>query len=855
MEPLVPAVPAALAGLALFLLPGLTALALLGREERLALAFDEALYLAVATSVAVAAWIALALAELGVFSLARAGALLAAACAAAAFAGRRRLAWPLPPPGPWTAAVPAAIVLLLAFALQARPTEYLLGGRDPGTYVATMAVVGRTGGIAQTDPLVRSIPSEDMELFYRHPDNVDFSWGRFMGFPLERPQTGRVFPEFFHLFPAFGAYLFQAMGVKGALATPPVFGILGTLGVFFALRRLFGPAPALLGTLLLAVNVVQVWFARYPVSEPVSQFLIFLALLALAHWEERGSPAFGVLAGFALGSTLLVRIDSLLILVPLGIYLLVRRAHHDLPWRRAVALLLPFGLLALHAAVHAAVFSRKYVVSILTRPYWQQPPAVWIGLALVLAAALAVAHHRGPRLVERLEARREALQAGVIALVAVACLYAYFLRPHLSAWAGGDGNPEGTALADAGWLRDMGFAKLAAHDAQALVRLGWFVSPLGLLLGVLGLLVILREWRPRVLFLVLTALTFSAFYLYKIRVWNDYFFALRRYVPVVLPCLMGFAAVLLVRMARGGAWRRGLAGTLAAALLALSLRDTAPLARYVDWKGSVRFVGDVARRFGPDDVVVFEQKASIHLLSLPLWAVHGVQIAELARFNPDADRLKHLVHAWRGRYRNIYFVYTYRTAPSLCGLFLQRVEDYAFGTQEWERTLDRPPHRPEARALRFTLSRVVPPEDLQVPPLSEVDLGGTDDFQVSGFFDKEGGGEHTYRWTGPCASVYVPGARPGAEVRLRASSGRRPADTLGPVAVSLSGQALGGFVPGPEWTDHVLTLPDPLPPGPPVLRLDVPAFRPANVWEGDPDSRDLGVMVDRITIGARPGVR
>ena len=61
-----------------------------------------------------------------------------------------------------------------------------------------------------------------------------------MGFPLERPETGRVVPEFFHLFPAFGAYLFQAMGVRGALATPPVFGVLGTLAVLLALRRLFG---------------------------------------------------------------------------------------------------------------------------------------------------------------------------------------------------------------------------------------------------------------------------------------------------------------------------------------------------------------------------------------------------------------------------------------------------------------------------------------------------------------------------------------------------------------------------------------------------------------------------------------
>src|SRR4029453_13577816 len=108
------------------------------------------------------------------------------------------------------------------------------------------------------------------------PDRQDFSFSRFMGFDLERPETGRVVPEFFHLFPAFGAYLFEAMGVRGALATPCVFGVLGTLAVFFAWRRVFGMPVALLAALLLCANVVQVWFARYPVAEPMSQFLIFL---------------------------------------------------------------------------------------------------------------------------------------------------------------------------------------------------------------------------------------------------------------------------------------------------------------------------------------------------------------------------------------------------------------------------------------------------------------------------------------------------------------------------------------------------------------------------------------------------
>jgi 4-amino-4-deoxy-L-arabinose transferase-like glycosyltransferase len=894
---LVPAGPALLAGLALFALPGLLLLALLRRPDADELRFDESLFLLVASSVAASAWVGLVLAEIGLFSLPRAAAVLAAVCGAAALVARRRLSWPFRRPRGAADWAPAALLLGLAFSLQARPTEYLFGGRDPGTYVAAMALVGRTGGIAYADPAVLSIPPEDVGLFFRQPEGRDFSWGRFMGFPLERPDTGRVVPEFFHLFPAFGAFLFQAMGVKGALAAPPVFGILGTLGAFLVFRRLFGGPAALMGALLLAVNVVQTWFARYPVSEPMSQFLLFLGLLAVRLWEFRGSAVPGALAGFSFGLGLLVRIDGVLVLPALGLYLLVRRAHRDLSLRQAAAFAVPLVLLGAHAAFHAAFFARKYLLSITERPYWKQPPAAWALAAALVAAGAWALHVFGPRLVRALEEHRERLRAAAMALVLVLAGYAYFVRPALSAWAGGDGNDplrartnfaaldadgsgrlteeefarRGGAESFAGmdrsgdgllsreeWRGDppallRSFRRLAAHDAQAFFRLGWFVTPLGLWLGVLGLLVLLRRFEARHLLPVLLLAASALFYFYKIRVYNDYYFALRRFVPVVLPLLLGLAAFFLARLAARGGVPRLLAGALFAGLLLSFGHATRPLLGHRDWRHAVAFVEDVARRFGPEDVVVFEQAQSIHLLSLPLWAVHGVNVLELGRFRPDPDRLAHLVEAFRRRYRHTYFVYTYRSNTDLCGLFLERVQTFSFGTHEWERAYSRAPRGPEFRALHFTLARVVPPAELRVPPLPEVDVGGTDDLLVSGFYDKEGGGDLTYRWTGPCSTVYLPGARPGASIEVVASVGRehagiRPAD----VRASWNGRELGRFVVDGDWRAHVLGLPDPLPAGPRVLRLDVAAFRPSRVVPGSRDERDLGIMVDRLRVGAPP---
>ena len=243
--------------------------------------------------------------------------------------------------------------------------------------------------------------------------------------------------------------------------------------------------------------------------------------------------------------------------------------------------------------------------------------------------------------------------------------------------------------------------------------------------------------------------------------------------------------------------------------------------------------------------MIFEQPRSIHLLSLPLWAVHGVNALELARFNPDPERLQHLVRAWRSRYRNIYFVHTYST--DLCGLFLQRVEEHSFGSFEWERAYGRPPRGPEFKSLRFTISRVVLPEELQVPALPEVDVGGSDDVQVSGFYDKEGGGDHTYRWTGSCASIYVPGARPGRH--------RRPHRLRGtPAGVEARGGARepgahaarelhrgAGLRGAPaRGAARACRIPSP------SCASTSKGWRPANTEPGSDDVRDLGVMVDRV---------
>ena len=238
--------------------------------------------------------------------------------------------------------------------------------------------------------------------------------------------------------------------------------------------------------------------------------------------------------------------------------------------------------------------------------------------------------------------------------------------------------------------------------------------------------------------------------------------------------------------------------------------------------------------------MLFEQPKSIHLLSLPLWAVHGVNALEFARFDPDPERLQHLLAAWRGRFKNVYFVHTPRT--DLCGIFLERVQAFPSGPTSWSGPTTARPGSPKYQSLHFTLSRFVTPEELNVPPLTELDVGGSDDVVVSGFFDKEIlGNVRTYRWSGACGSVYLPGAQPGATLAMTASAGQRPAPVE--VQVSLAGVPLGSFRRRAPFATFRLPLPRRPARGPPVLRLDVTPWRP-----GERRPPRSGVMVDFVAV-------
>jgi len=290
------AVVAWLPGAALFRVPRLD------RDRRAQLEAEERAFWAVILSLGISLAIALALAALDQYRFERllianlvlAGAIVLLWRSQLLLSEARRITV--------TAAIPVALILVCGWRFFP-PAEYAVGGKDPGVYFNEGIQFAQRGALVVHDPVVAAVPPFARDLFMpgyvdlQGVPRVDYYSTRFMGFFIKDPEAGTVVGQFPHLFPASIAIGYGIDGLTGARRTTGVWALLGVLSLYFAGARLFGRLTAAAAATLLALHVVQLWFARYPNSEVVMQALLFAVLLANARAHVDRDRFFAPVAG------------------------------------------------------------------------------------------------------------------------------------------------------------------------------------------------------------------------------------------------------------------------------------------------------------------------------------------------------------------------------------------------------------------------------------------------------------------------------------------------------------------------------------------------------------------------------
>ncbi len=679
---------------------------------RLRVSDPDLLFAAVAIGALVLGWMALVMAELGWFSLPRLAAVGGALPTISAVIGieRRRRGYIPTAAGKRSRlhgfeVVALGLWLIAALWLFGRPHEYITGAADVGVYLNLGAHIAHTGRIVFSDPTLASLDPALRTAFLRAlPSSQGAPFYLLPGFYVVDPSQGLIVPEFYPLHPVWLAVGYSLGGLRAELWMTPFWGILATFAVYMTARRLWGPWAGLLSLVGLSLTALQIWFARYATAEMLTQYLLWTGLWALVGWMDEAEPRWlwPALAGGALGQVFLARIDMYaLLLLPLAIGLWRWRSKRR--QRTEVLFFGPLMALALHSLLHGLLLSRPYTTRLLL---YVQHLLLSRSDVLILAAVVGVGGGvailvLAPRWRER--ARRvESLPMwrwiGAASVCALA-FYGYWIRPRL-----------GSASTYVYWYSGL---QVPALDHENLVRLGWYLSPVGIALGVAGIAWMLgRESNRRTAALLAIGLFFSFFYLWKIQANPHQVYAMRRYVPVVVPFFVLGAAYFLCQL--WGARRQTLRG-LGLGLTLLWLWGIVVSARgfvsQVDMRGAVDQMRQLNELFAPRSVLLFSDPALIgmgDLLGTPLRFLFGHDVYAVRDLEAlEAGDLDGAVARWQASGRSVYWVSVPNGLPWRGHAPLEDVREFTFEAVVLENTYDHKPSRVEVAPWPITIARVM----------------------------------------------------------------------------------------------------------------------------------------------------
>lgn len=410
------------------------------------------------------------------------------------------------------------VALLMAAALAAAfPADPFATGRDMGVYASHAVYMAHHGRL--------DVP---------YPVGVGTALPPgFLTYPGTYATEPTLTVQFGHLFPAWLAQLFAVAGYDGLVRLNVALGLFALLAVYGLLKRFVNWPVATLLMIFLAFNPAQIWITRQTLAEVLAQLLIWSGLLLLTAYLSRGRPRWGVWAGILLGLSAFARIDSFL-LVPflfighaLWVVLSPRRTtRSSAEWAYIYLGAAPLFVAAL---AYYGFFSRPYLVQ-------EGTSILQIGALTVVGATILGLTLFAPamQLARAIFSRRTFL-VGVFVVLAGLTAYAYFVRPALQPFDVYD--VPGAALDGS-----------RTHVEDALPNLGRYLTPAVVWGAVIGWSLVFAAATKRrritaVAPLLIVSLGFSATYIWMQSIAPDHFWAIRRFVPVIIPAMVLFAGV------------------------------------------------------------------------------------------------------------------------------------------------------------------------------------------------------------------------------------------------------------------------------------------------------------------------
>ena len=444
--------------------------------------------------------------------------------------------------------------------------ENLFAHRDPATYNLTGRWLMNHPGLG--------IPAQP-EIF----GSPSGGSGSSAGFAVSGPT--QLYAQGNHLLPALLAVAGWLFGVTALLKANVTFGALALLAFFGLARRVVDAPLALVAMVAFAVSMPLIFVSRDTYSEPLALLFLVGGLGLLHRAVESGRVRDFALAGFVLGTSAMARIDSdvslLAVLVTAAVFPIfaARTARTTAVWQAC----------ALVGGTVVPVLVGWLDVAHLSYGYYRDErhhilPIFDAGYALLLVLPLLVWASWHPAVRRVLGSPQLPRRATIAAGVLIGGASVFLASRPLWMVAHDRNNPFVADLqARAGDAVD----GTRSYDEQTVHWLAQYLGWPLVILGVVGYILLVRRCiRTRSLAtvgMITVGLAISLLYLRASTITPDQPWAMRRYVPVVLPILIIAAAyTVCVLLRQSAAPVRAAAVLLAASMIAIPAAVTAPMA-------------------------------------------------------------------------------------------------------------------------------------------------------------------------------------------------------------------------------------------------------------------------------------
>lgn len=305
-------------------------------------------------------------------------------------------------PSRWLLA--AGALMVAAMAVRVPVSRYIYGGQDQGTYVVMSRMFARTGRVAQHSEVLEKAHSDPklrrLRKAYKHfrrgiglEVEGRYEGAVYPGFYIADGQKGTIVPQFFHLHPVWMTIMGWLWGAQNGAWSVLLFAFLGLLGVWYLSKWALGDRWA--GLLVLAFmgfQILQVWTARYPLSEIPAQGLVLAGLALLAgslRTDDRASWVVAAVGGVSLGLSFFVRITAAFYGPPLVLFFLATPSARKAGGDRYRAFFYAAFLVMGWAAVHNFGLSYPYVYDLVRKRLGYRAKESVAEVALTVAGSIA----------------------------------------------------------------------------------------------------------------------------------------------------------------------------------------------------------------------------------------------------------------------------------------------------------------------------------------------------------------------------------------------------------------------------------------------------------------------------------